>query len=268
MICGTETDPIARRDGDLPESAQVVAAGDPVGCSGKANAIAAGVEALQHDRLVEMDDDFHYPADWLAQLHADDDRHGPVSELPYFVGQDPLSRPLDPIYASGGTLGIYANDKSWAGAVIFDRSDIDCDAFVRELRQTASDDGLLSESLDVKPLRRTRTVPVSGTIRETLERHLRFIRIVYRHEPFEALTGIVVTAGFAAVGLAFPLVAFVGVACMHAAINEFLGVRRWTAVFGFPAVLATLPLFGYGLVRQTFVCGVVATAGARCSTWK
>lgn len=56
------TDPVASRP-DNPEDVRLVGAGKPEGCSGKANAMAAGTEPTGNDRLVWTDDDFHQPPD-------------------------------------------------------------------------------------------------------------------------------------------------------------------------------------------------------------
>src|SRR6056297_2066142 len=145
VICDTEDDPVAERRGSegggeadaegLPDGVRLVLAGEPEGCSGKANAVAAGMEAAANDRIVWTDDDFHHPPDWLAGLHEAYDRSGPVSELYFFVGTDPLSLLLEPVYALGGTLGTYAGDRAWGGAVMFERDDLDCEAFLRDLRR-------------------------------------------------------------------------------------------------------------------------------------
>ncbi|MFB6360519.1 MAG: glycosyltransferase family 2 protein, partial [Halobacteriales archaeon] len=106
VIHDTEDDPVTDQE-DHPDGVRLVAAGEPERCSGKANAIAAGLEAARHDRLVWTDDDFHHPPDWLATFNSDYETQGPVSEVPYFVGQDPLSTLLEPLYASAASLGIY-----------------------------------------------------------------------------------------------------------------------------------------------------------------
>ncbi|PYZ02443.1 hypothetical protein C8039_18835 [Halogeometricum sp. wsp3] len=67
--------------------------------------------------------------------------------------------------------------------MIFERSDLDVDAFREELRQTISDDGLLREYIDVTTLRRARRVEMGGSVRETLERHVRFNQISPRVSP-------------------------------------------------------------------------------------
>jgi hypothetical protein len=64
-----------------------------------------GMDAACHDRLVWTDDDFHHPPDWLEIFNADYERHGPVSEVPYFVGRDPLSVLWEPLYASTALTG-------------------------------------------------------------------------------------------------------------------------------------------------------------------
>jgi glycosyltransferase involved in cell wall biosynthesis len=254
VVCDDETDPAADYARGFPNT-RVVVAGDPVGCSGKANAIATGMEAAAHDRLVWTDDDFHHPPQWLSELHDAYDRHGPVSELYFFVGNDPLSLLLEPIYATGGTLGTHLNDKAWGGAVMFERDDLDCDAFLRDLRRTVSDDGLLSERLDLTSLKRVRRVDVGGTVRETLERHVRFTQIVYRHGPLDIAFLTAVTAMLVLVCLAAPLPAVSTVTLLTGAVYATFGVRRWTALLVAPALFVQIPLTAYALGRRTFVWG-------------
>jgi glycosyltransferase involved in cell wall biosynthesis len=250
-----DSDPVADRAGALPENVRLVAAGEPEGCSGKANAVAAGMEAAAHDRIVWTDDDFHHPPDWLETLNADYERHGPVSEVPFFAGRDPLSKLLEPVYAFGGTLGVYAGDMAWAGAVVFERGDLDEAAFLAALRRTVSDDGLLSERLDVTALRRTRRVDVGGTLRQTLERHVRFTKIVAYHDPRGHVAMSAVTLAIAAACLLVPLYAAVALAAVAAGVYAAFGVRRWTAVLAAPAVLASVPLTAYAHARRTFLWG-------------
>ena len=251
IVADDGADPIANR----ADGARVVFAGEPRGCSGKANAVATGMEAARHDRIVWTDDDFRHPPNWLDDLHAEYERRGPISELPFFVGRDPLAVLLEPIYALGGTLGTYAGDKAWGGAVMFERSDLDVEAFLSELRRTVSDDALLSEHLDLTSLRRVRRVAIGGTVRETLERHVRFTQIVHRHGAGDTALVGAVTSVLAVLCLLFPPYAFVVVTLLFAGAYAFLGVRRWTALLGYPAVLVQVPLMVYALARRTFVWG-------------
>jgi hypothetical protein len=254
VVCDTDEDPVAARD-DFPGGVSVVTAGEPEDCSGKANAVAAGMEAASHDRIVWTDDDFHHPPDWLETLQADYDRHGPVTELPFFVGRDPLATLLEPLYAVGGTLGVYAGGKIWARAVVFKRDDLDCDSFLAELRQTVSDDGLLTEYLDVEPVQRVRRVEVGGTLRQTLERHVRFTKLVAHHDAGGFLGGCVATTALVAACLLAPLYATVGLTALTAGVYAFFGQRRWTAALAYPLAVAALPLGLYASVRRTFVWG-------------
>jgi hypothetical protein len=252
VVCDTSADPIA--GADLPADTRVVAAGDPEGCSGKANAVAAGIEAAAHDRLVLTDDDFRRPSSWLDRLRADYERVGPVSELPLFVGRDPLSRLLEPVYA-WGTLGLYRSDTPWGGALVFDRADVDGPAVLRELRQTLSDDGLLSEHLDVTQRLRLRRVPVGGSLRTALERHVRFMQIFRQF----ALSGLAkTTAVFAlltVVCLAAPAAGVAAATVLTAAVYARLGTGRLAVLWSAASVVAFVPLLAYALARRTFVWG-------------
>lgn len=155
----------------------------------------------------------------------------------------------------GGTLGTYANNETWGGAVMFERSDLDCDAFLRDLRQTVSDDGLLSEYLDAKSLKRVRHVHIGGTIRETLERHVRFTQIVHQHNPLDTMVIGVVTSILAFFCLFAPVYAAGGVTLLTGGVYAYFGVRRWTTLLATPAVILQVPLMLYAVKRRTFVWG-------------
>jgi len=253
VVCDCETDPIAREADSFPPGVRLVVAGDPVGCSGKANAIAAAMETARTDRIVWTDDDFHHPPDWLATLQDDYERQGPTTELPYFVGQDPLSTLLEPAYVMGATLGLGLIDSPWAGAVIFERDDLDEAAFVSDLRQTVSDDGLLGAYLDVQPVKRVRRVAVGGTVSESLERNTRFMQIVRYFSPYPNMTVPLSTLFFACC-LLFPLPSAVVSTLGMAALYAFFGIRRWTFLLAYPALISQFPLLLYGLSRS-FVWG-------------
>jgi hypothetical protein len=256
VICDAETDTIAEQTTELPTNVRLVAAGDPDGCSGKANAIAAGIEAARYDRLVWTDDDFHHPADWLNRFHEDYDRNGPTTELPFFVGRDPLAVVLEPLYAVAGTLGTYAGDIAWGGAVIFERDDLpDEAAFLRDLRRTVNDDGLLTDRIEITPVTRTRRVEMGGTVRGTVERHVRFTKLGRHHDPTGSSANAVVGTVATAFGLLYPLPAFVGLTLVLAAVYAAFGRRRWTFLLAYPAVMISMPFMLYALLRRTFVWG-------------
>ncbi|MHB9288739.1 glycosyltransferase [Halobacteriales archaeon Cl-PHB] len=255
VVADHESDPVVEAGRDMGSPVDVVLAGDPEGCSGKANAIAAGMAAASHDRIVWTDDDFDHPPHWLATLQADYERHGPVSEVPVFVGRDPLATFLEPVYLLGGTLGTWSGNKAWGGAVVFERSDLDLEAFLTDLRRTVSDDALLSEYLDVTTLRRSRTVAVGGTVRETVERHVRFVQIIWQFDRAGALGSHLVVGLLAALSLLAPLPSLLAVSGVAAVAYRAVGQRRWTALLAYPALFLGSALFGYALARRTFVWG-------------
>lgn len=254
VVCDMVSDPIVDEVESFSDGVRLVVAGEPEGCSGKANAIAAGMEAAHHERLVWTDDDFHHPSAWLAELQADYDRQGPTTEVPFFLGCDPLSVLCEPLYAMGATAGLTLVDKPWAGAVIFERGDLsDEAAFFADLRQTVSDDGLLGAYLDVTPVNRVRTVKVGGTITESLNRHTRFMQIVRYFSPQPDLT-VPLSVLYLACCLLFPLPAAVASTTVMAILYAYFGVRRWTFLLTYPALIIQCPLLLYGLSRS-FVWG-------------
>lgn len=255
VVCDTELESVVDRIDDRPDATRLVVAGDPEHCSGKTNAIAAGMDAAEHDRIVWTDDDFHHSTEWLETLRTDYERHGPTSELPVFVGRDPLAVGLEPMYAISATLGVYLTDIPWAGSLVFERDDVDETAFLDDLRRTVSDDGLLMEYTDVTTVNRTRYVGIGGSVRETLENNVRFTQIVRHHAPAsivaQAIAGTLITAGC----VLFPLPALVLSTLAMGGVYALFGIRRWTFLLTYPVLLAAIPLLVYGLVRRTFVWG-------------
>jgi hypothetical protein len=70
-------------------------------------------------------------------------------------------------------------------------------------------------------------------------------RIVDEFTSLLVLAGAVVT----------PLYTAAVLTVVHLAVNEVLGVRRWTAVLACPAVFVVMPLILYSLARRTFIWG-------------
>jgi len=257
VICDTADDPVADRRETTPDGVRIVLAGEPEGCSGKAYAIATGMEVAEHDRVVWTDDDFAHPGDWLATLNADYERQGPTTEIPVFVGTDPLARLFEPAYAIGGTGAVFAGGIVWGGAVVFERDDLrdGQDAFLADLRRTVSDDGTLSEHIDVTAANRTRVVPAGGSIRGSVERFVRFFRIVRFHAPRAAAFNVAFAVVFAALCLFAPAVGVTLVTAISAAVYVRFGIRRATFLLAGPAVLVSPLFLAYALARRTFVWG-------------
>jgi hypothetical protein len=257
VVCDSPDDPVADRRGDLPPRVRIVIAGEPEGCSGKANAIAAGMEAAANDRIAWTDDDFRHPSDWLATLAADYERRGPTTEVPVFVGRDPLARLFEPAYVIGGTLAVFATGVAWGGAVIFERDDLrDGEAaFRRDLRRTVSDDGTLTEHLDVSAVDRTRHVEAGGSLRGSLERFVRFFTITRYHAPTATAFNAVFGVAMAALCLFAPVAGIALVTTLAGAAYARFGIRRATFLLAAPGVLLAPPLMAYAFARRTFVWG-------------
>ncbi|GAA0516007.1 Glycosyl transferase family 21 [Halorubrum aquaticum] len=255
VIADDADDPVADRRGETPEGVRVVLAGEPDGCSGKANAIAAGMAAAEGDRIVWTDDDFRHPPGWLADLHADYERQGPTTELPVFVGRDPLGTLLEPAYLIGGTLAVAAGGIAWGGAVVFERADLDEAAFIADLRRTVSDDGTLSEHLEVTPVKRTRVVPAGGSIRASLERFVRFLWIVRYHAPRASAVNVALAVAFSTLCLAAPVLGIGFVTLLSGATYAWAGLRRPTFLLAGPAAIAMPAMMAYAFARRTFTWG-------------
>ena len=275
VICDTDDDPVAERRGgeggaerdddggtegereELPDGVRVVLAGEPEGCSGKANAIAVGMEAAERDRIVWTDDDFRHPPGWLAELNADYDRRGPTTEVPVFVGADPLGRFFEPAYVIGGTLPVSRGEIAWGGAVVFERDDLGDGeaAFLRDLRRTVSDDGTLAEHLDVSAADRTRAVAAGGSPRKSLERFVRFFQITRRHAPLVTAVNVCLSVGLASLCLLAPVAGVALVTALAGAAYARFGVRRATFLLAGPSVIVSPVFLAYALARRTFVWG-------------
>ncbi len=178
VVCDSESDPVAGVD--LPDGATLLVAGEPEGCSGKANAVALALEHASQDRIVLTDDDVDREADWLATIKRLGHEHGVVTAIPVFTSEEypfKLFEPLCIIVAS--VVLERSNWVPWGGGVTFDRRDIDLDGYVSDLRRTVSDDALLAEYVDEIATSRAlvNVVEVPGDTRTTYERLTRFVKI-------------------------------------------------------------------------------------------
>lgn len=254
VICDRESDPVWGKE--TPPNVAVFAAGDPVGCSGKANALAHGMERAANDRFVWTDDDFDREPDWLDRLVAAGERHGPATVVPAFVGGG-WWRLVEPTSTVMATLTMYLDVGAWAGnawggGVTFTRDDVDVDGLVRELRTSLSDDGVLSDYLGhVRAIRSMRTdVPVSGDFHSVNERMTRFARITHVHE---GIVGeFVVSLLVVGLALLFPLSVAAVVTVVSAAIYAVVGLRRWTFLLAYPALFVLPLIFAAGIFRTEF----------------
>lgn len=255
VVCDRPSDPVATRE--PPEGVELVVAGEPEGCSGKANALACGMERAAHDRLVWTDADFDRGPDWLERLVAAGETYGPATAVPFFRG-DGWWRLVEP------WLGVWFSllfalrvgetaEAAWGGGVTFTREELDVpvSTLTAELRTVLSDDFLLSDRLGEVHAVRSLVMPVEvpGDLPAVRDRVVRFVRILHLHRGLAA--ALVVNCLLFVIGLLYPLVVapLATVAVLGAAWR--LEVRRSSALFAYPGllVLPVVTLAGM-LVRE------------------
>lgn len=241
VICDSDDDPVA--DHDPPAGVKILVAGEPEGCSGKANALAHGMERARHDRFVWTDDDFERAEDWLDRLVTAGERNGPATAVPFFTGQG-WWRLFEPWHGALFTFMFYHQmagvaDTAWGGGVTFTRSEltVSVPTLVEELRGVMSDDYLLTERLeDVHAVQSmVAQVQVPGQPRSIWHRLIRFGRIVGVNEGW--LMGVVFNALLLAAGLLFPLIVAPLVTLGFGAIYARLDLGRANFLCAYPGLL-------------------------------
>lgn len=254
LICDTDEDPIASRE--PPPNVEVLTAGEPTGCSGKANALAYGMERAEHDRFVWTDDDFNHSSDWLDRLIDAGERHRSATVIPDFIGGG-WWRLIEPTSTVMSTLSMYLAKGPWAGnawggGVTFTREELDVGELVTDLRQCLSDDGVLSDHLgEVYAIRSMRSeVPVPGDFTSVKDRMIRFARLTHVHEGL----GTELAVSLLVVGLAllFPLYAIPLITLASGLTYVVVGKKRWTFLLAYPALLILPLIFISGIVRKEF----------------
>ena len=259
--------------GDVPDrdDVTVLAVGEPSGCSGKSNAIAAGLEYVtasdeppdEDDLILFTDADYRRDDDWLETLRAGVRQHGAATGVPVFRSRglagavvEPLTTPLTLSTFGFGTA-------MWGGAMGVDRDVIDVDALCTDLRRTVSDDVMVAEHVEVTPasLRSiTAHVPVEGTASSLLNRTIRFARTLRftttaRVWPVFVIA-TVVTGGLALAPLLSVAVLYLCVVTSYYAAGfHDRGIPRWTAILAPLSVYVVTVLTTYGLLTSAFSWG-------------
>ncbi len=259
--------------GDVPDrdDVTVLAVGDPTGCSGKANAIAAGLEyatasddpPVEDDLILFTDADYRRDDDWLETLRAGVRQHGAATGVPVFRSRglagavvEPLTTPLTLSTFGFGTA-------MWGGAMGVDRDVIDVDSLCTDLRRTVSDDVMVAEHAAVAPasLRSiTAHVPVEGTVSSLLDRTIRFARTL-RFTTTARVWPVFVIAAALTGGLAIAPLLSVAVLYLCVATSYYAagfydhGVPRWTVALAPLSVYVATVLTAYGLLTPVFSWG-------------
>lgn len=241
---------------NAPEAAELVAAGDPVGCSGKANALAAGMERASHDIVVWTDDDVTRESGWRDRLVAHAREDGAATEVPVYVGSG-LWRVLEPAMVLFGSLGLAYGGHVWGGGVAFDRTALDEAQLVAELRQTVGDDSLLGTYVD-EPWVDTdnpRPVRVGGSPGAVRDRLARFAQAAYHFEPVSTIGLLAASTLVAVFCLVAPLVGLGVTLGVGAFSYRAVDLSRWSVLLS-PLSFLVLPLaLAVGLVVPTFEWG-------------
>ena len=255
VICDSESDPVAGRD--PPENVEILTAGEPEGCSGKANAMAHGMERAANDRFVWTDADYERGDEWLDRLAARGREHGPTSVLPYFIGSGwwLLFEPIL-VLLLGLQHGLFRSSDdafAWGGGVTFTREELaeGVPALVRDLRRCLSDDIVLDDHLGACRIEKSMpvTVRVDGSASAVYHRLVRWMRADHVHggllRPFVGSLGIAAAAALSPFGVA----AAVTLAALAAYYS--LGLVRPTFLLAYPALFVLPLLLLAGILVET-----------------
>lgn len=256
VICDTPDDPVAGHS--PPDGVEILTAGEPEGCSGKANAMAYGMERAANERLVWTDADFDRPDDWLDRLVAAGETHGPATAVPVWYGNGAWSL-VEAWAMMFSSLLIYfgigsTGNIGWGGGLTFTRAElsVSVDELAAELRAVLSDDGLLSQHIEEFHAVRSMVMPVKvpGDIRTTYNRLVRFNRLTHIHEGMGG--DLVLALALAGAALAFPLVVAAAVTILTGVAYALLGVRRLTFLLAFPGLFLVPPAILAGMFVSEF----------------
>jgi glycosyltransferase involved in cell wall biosynthesis len=246
-------------EADDREGVDRVVAGDPEGCSGKANAVAAGLEAASHDVVLATDADYDREPDWLATLREGVERHGVVTGVPVFVSDGAAGKLVEPTTTPLTLLAFGVEGATWGGALGFRREAVDVEALCADLRRTVSDDVLVAEHAAREPesVSVLAHVPVAGDVRSLLDRTTRFaLTLRYGDEtrvwPAFGLAAAVTAGLWVAPPATLALLHLGVLAAYYAAGLHDRGVPRWTALLALPSVYVVAALTAYGLRSSEF----------------
>ncbi|HET7323141.1 MAG TPA: glycosyltransferase [Halococcus sp.] len=241
VLCDHQTDPVATDPPTAPPNTtiEIVPVGDPEHCSGKANALAAGLERANDDLLVFTDDDVERDDEWLSRLKRLAHQHGAASVTPAFVSSSVQWRLAEPVMMGLGSALLCRYGGVWGGGVAFERDQLDEETFRSDLRRTVSDDALLWSMLDTvhtTPAFVSR-VRVPGGRKQVRDRVTRFV-LTYRYFLPRAVVGLwVLLTMLLAITALRPLVSVIGITALAALGYRYLGIDRRTWLLAFPAFL-------------------------------
>lgn len=257
VVADSEGDEAARRAAEI-DAAELLLAGEPEGCSGKANAVAAALEATTDDVIVCTDDDFVHGDGWLEAVRRGVEAHGAVTTMPVFRGEGGWTgRVLEAPVLLFGFQTFVARNGAWGGTLAFRRERLDVAAAVRDLRRTVSDDVLLCEHLGpvAVDLSLVREVPVPGSVGGMTDRFVRFTRTLRYFDPLTLATSVLVWLFVVAGYLLAPVVTAVSLTALAAGLYAGFRVRRPTFLLAPLGFLVAIVPVAYGLASPEFEWG-------------
>lgn len=225
IICDTKNDPVATHN--PPDKVEILIAGEPEGCSGKANAIAYGLERATNDRLVWTDADYERDQQWLNRLVAAGEKYGPATAIPFWYGNGFWSL-IEPWLMMFSTFLMYyrlgsTGNIAWGGGLTFteDELDITIEELSVELRRVLSDDALVSQHIEKFHTVESMVTPVKvpGDLKSTYHRTVRLARLAHVHEGM--VSDFIIALLLTAAMIVFPLI-------IIPAMILLIGVAYWS----------------------------------------
>lgn len=259
ILCDSPTDSVAVDPPPSPSNAAVdiIPVGNPERCSGKANALAVGLERATDDLVVLTDDDVERDTGWLVRLKQLARRHGAASATPAFVSTHLHWQLIEPLSMVLGSMLLCRFGGAWGGGVAFQRDRIDESRFRADLQRTVSDDALLWSMLDTVYTTPSfvSTVHVPGGAKQVCDRAIRFV-LTYRYFlPRGMIVLWVLSLALLAVSVVVPFASATGTTMLAAVVYRYLGIERRTWLLAFPAFCLLPVVLAAAWLRPTFDWG-------------
>lgn len=263
VACDSADQPIVEQAADKPVT--VVVAGEPDGCSGKCNALAAALEAVSDDQdlIILTDDDLERDDDWLEYMKTKTREHGAYSTVPTFYSESVFGLFLEAAYTPMSYIGMKVGETIWPGAAGFKRENIDMDGLIDGLRRTLIDTAVLPEyvsaddgkavpcDMSISP-----NIPVEGTFDSDFrKRGARIARTFWLTDRSAAVMSIGISAIVLLGLLIAPLVAAAittGIVAVTYVLNRF---PRWTFVFAPVSLVLWGVMMVYGVPKEEIEWG-------------
>jgi len=241
VLCDAPDDPVARDPPEPPTTGTltVVPTGEPTAGSGKAHALAVGLERASQPLVVMTDDDVPRSSDWLARLEDVAEERVAASVTPVFIGDDPTWWLVEPATVLLVSAPFCRYGGAWGGGVAFDRRALDESRLRRDLERTVSDDALLWTALDgvYTTTDLVDAVPVDGERERLRDRLTRWVLTFRFFLPRATLAAWALCCALWAAAIVAPLATTLVTTAVALVVYRYLGVDRWTWLLALPSLL-------------------------------